>query len=128
MTGQYALHNGIVDNDERSERSHQIVTFRKLLHDAGYRTGFFGKWHMGHMDDSPRPGFDRWVSFLGQGVCFDPQLNIDGAVVASTGYTTDILTAQAVSFITSAPTGKPFLAFIAQKAVHPEIYPNNVRR
>lgn len=78
MTGQYPFRNGIVDNAERAEQSHRIVTFPKLLHDAGYRTGFFGKWHMGLDDDSPRPGFDRWVSFVGQGVYFDPDLNIDG--------------------------------------------------
>jgi arylsulfatase A-like enzyme len=127
MTGQYPFRNGIVDNGERAERSHQIVTFPKLLHDAGYRTGFFGKWHMGHEDDTPRPGFDRWVSFVGQGVYFDPQLNIDGTLTDAKGYMTDILTAHAVSFITAAPKDTPFLAFVAQKAAHPEIHPNYVR-
>jgi hypothetical protein len=91
MTGQYAFRNGIVDNGERAARSHQLVTFPRLLHDAGYRTGFFGKWHMGHEDDSPRPGFDRWVSFTGQGVYFDPRMNVDGHLIQTTGYTTDLL-------------------------------------
>ncbi len=127
MTGQYAFRNGIVDNAERSEQSHRIVTFPRLLHDAGYRTGFFGKWHMSHDDDSPRPGFDRWVSFEGQGVYFDPALNIDGVSSKATGYMTDLLTDQAVSFIVGAPKDQPFLVYVAQKAVHPEIYPNNVR-
>jgi len=127
MTGQYPFHNGIVDNGERGELSHRIVTFPKLLRDAGYHTGFFGKWHMGHEDDSPRPGFDRWVSFVGQGVYFDPTLNVDGVVAGVKGYMTDILTAHAVSFIAAAPADQPFLAFIAQKAAHPEIHPNQVR-
>ena len=127
MTGQYPFRNGVIDNGERAELSHRLVTFPKLLHDAGYRTGFFGKWHMGHEDDTPRPGFDRWVSFVGQGVYFDPQLNIDGAVTTTRGYMTDILTAHAVSFIRDAPADRPFLAFIAQKAVHPEIHPKQVR-
>lgn len=127
MTGQYPFNNGIVDNGERAEQSHRIVTFPKLLHDAGYHTGFFGKWHMGHLDDSPRPGFDRWVSFVGQGVYFDPTLNVNGVVAGTKGYMTDILTAHAVSFITAAPADTPFLAFIAQKAAHPEIHPNQVR-
>ena len=127
MTGQYPFHNGIVDNGERGELSHRIVTFPKLLQDAGYHTGFFGKWHMGHEDDSPRPGFDRWVSFVGQGVYFDPTLNVDGVVAGVKGYMTDILTAHAVSFIAAAPADQPFLAFIAQKAAHPEIHPNQVR-
>jgi arylsulfatase A-like enzyme len=127
MTGQYPFRNGIVDNGERAEQSHTIVTFPKLLHDAGYRTGFFGKWHMGHEDDSPRPGFDRWVSFVGQGVYFDPELNIDGVSAQGQGYTTDILTDSAVSFIAAASEDDPFLVFVAQKAVHPEIFPDFVR-
>jgi arylsulfatase A-like enzyme len=127
LTGQYPHRNGIIDNGERGEQSHKILTFPKLLHDAGYRTGFFGKWHMAHDDDTPRPGFDKWVSFLGQGVYFDPMLNVDGAEVRATGYMTDILTEHAVSFIAETPADKPFLAVIAQKASHPEIYPNQVR-
>jgi len=127
MTGQYPHHNGIVDNGERAAQSHQIVTFPKLLHDAGYRTGFFGKWHMGHEDDSPRPGFDRWVSFVGQGTYVDPALNVDGASVAGRGYMTDILTNYAVDFIRSANETQPFLVVVAQKAAHPEVHPNFVR-
>lgn len=127
MSGKYPLRNGIIDNGERAEQSHQMVTFPKLLHDAGYSTGFFGKWHMGHEDDSPRPGFDRWVSFVGQGVYFDVELNVDGQPAAGSGYTTDLLTDEAVSFIESAPDDRPFLAILAHKAVHPEIFPDFVR-
>lgn len=127
MTGQYPHKNGIIDNGERAEQSHKIVTFPRLLHDTGYRTGFFGKWHMGHDDDSARPGFDRWVSFVGQGVYFDPVLNVDGETIHAKGYMTDVLTDHALSFIASAPSDRPFLAFIAQKASHPEVHPNQVR-
>jgi arylsulfatase A-like enzyme len=85
LTGKYPHRNGIIDNGERASQSHQLATFPRLLHDAGYRTGFFGKWHMGHEDDSARPGFDRWVSFVGQGVYFDPVLNIDGKTSQAKG-------------------------------------------
>ena len=127
MTGQYPHRNGIVDNGERAQQSHRIVTFPKLLQDAGYRTGFFGKWHMGHADDSPRPGFDRWVSFVGQGVYFDPEMNIDGVRNRGAGYMTDILTDHAVDFIAQGTDTQPFLAFVAHKAAHPEIHPDYVR-
>ena len=127
MSGQYPFRNGIVDNGERAEQSHQMTTFPSLLHEAGYRTGFFGKWHMGHEDDSPRPGFDRWVSFVGQGVYFDPELNVDGEPAQGYGYMTDLLTDEAVSFIVASSPDEPFLAVVAHKAVHPEIFPNYVR-
>lgn len=127
MTGQYPHRNGIIDNGERAEQSHQLITFPRLLHAAGYRTGFFGKWHMGHDDDTARPGFDTWVSFVGQGVYFNPTLNVDGKIVQATGYMTDILTDHAISFIEKGPTEQPFLALVSQKASHPETYPNQVR-
>jgi len=127
MTGKYPHRNGIIDNGERAEQSHQLITFPRLLHEAGYRTGFFGKWHMGHDDDTARPGFDTWVSFVGQGVYFNPTLNVDGKITQATGYMTDILTDHAISFIERAQPGQPFLAFVSQKASHPEVYPNQVR-
>jgi uncharacterized sulfatase len=34
------------------------VTVPKLLHDAGYTTGVFGKWHLGPPKDIPSHGFD----------------------------------------------------------------------
>ncbi len=34
----------------------QAVTVTKLLRDAGYATGHFGKWHLGSGDGAPSPG------------------------------------------------------------------------
>ena len=66
LTGQYAHTNGIIDNVERGPLSHELNTFPRQLHQAGYETAFVGKWHMGN-DDSRRPGFDYWVTMRGQG-------------------------------------------------------------
>ena len=47
-------------------------------------------------DDSPRPGFDQWVSFPGQGRYDNPPLNINGKRVQTEGYMTDLLSGHAV--------------------------------
>lgn len=119
LTGQYAHTHGITDNVDRSVASHKLITFPLLLQQAGYATAFIGKWHMGN-DDSPRPGFDRWVSFKGQGNYLNPEINEDGRDVNPQGYITDLLTGYAVEFIKRRHE-KPFLVYLAHKAIHPEV-------
>ena len=123
LTGQYAHTHGITDNVDRSAASHTLVTFPLLLHQSGYQTAFIGKWHMGN-DETPRPGFDRWVSFKGQGTYLDPEINEDGKSIKTSGYITDILNGYAVEFI-KRQHDKPFLVYLAHKAIHPEVTQNN---
>jgi arylsulfatase A-like enzyme len=123
LTGKYAHTHGITDNVGRSAASHKLVTFPLLLHQSGYETAFVGKWHMGN-DESPRPGFDRWVSFKGQGTYLDPEINEDGKSVKPSGYITDILNSYALGFIKQRHD-KPFLLYLAHKAIHPEVTQNN---
>lgn len=116
LTGQYVRTHGVKNNNDNAALSHKLVTYPKLLHDAGYETAYVGKWHMG-TDDSPRPGFDRWVSFRGQGVYVDPPLNVDGQAVKREGYMTDLLSGYAVDFL-QKKRDKPFSLYLAHKAVH----------
>ncbi len=119
LTGQYAHSHRILDNTDRSALSHQLHTFPQLVQRAGYENAFIGKWHMG-VDDAPRPGFDHWVSFKGQGSYLNPEINADGRTAKVPGYMTDILTDRAVAFLRRERT-KPFLLYLAHKAVHPEL-------
>jgi N-acetylglucosamine-6-sulfatase len=119
LTGQYAHRHGITDNTDRSARSHQLVTFPRLLREAGYQTAFVGKWHMG-VDDTARPGIDHWVSVKGQGRYLDPEFNINGTRVTRPGYFTDILNQFAVEFLRQ-PRTRPFLLYVSHKSVHPDI-------
>ena len=119
LTGQYPHTHGITDNVDRSAASHKLITFPLLLRQSGYTTAFIGKWHMGN-DDSQRPGFDRWVSFKGQGSYLDPEINEDGKDVKPTGYITDLLSGYAIEFI-KRRHDKPYLVYLAHKAIHPEV-------
>jgi len=117
LTGQYMHHHRVVDNQRPVPKG--TVFFPSHLRKAGYQTAFVGKWHMGHDHDQPRPGFDHWVSFKGQGAYFDPTLNINGNRKTFKGYTTDILTDQAISWIKGRRAGdKPFYMALSFKAVH----------
>jgi arylsulfatase A-like enzyme len=119
LTGQYPSRHGIIDNVSRALASHRLVTFPQALQQAGYRTAFLGKWHMGN-DPTPRPGFDYWVSFPGQGRSINPELFEDGRLHLVPGYTTDLLTDRAVAFI-ERESGGPFMLYLAHKAIHPDI-------
>ena len=119
VTGQQTRHHGILDNTDRSPRSHELRTFARQLHESGYRTGFIGKWHMGN-DPTPRPGFDFWVAMKGQGEAIDPELYENGRLARVPGYVTDIFTERALTFLAERRPG-PFLLMLSHKALHPNI-------
>ena len=119
LTGQYAHKHGITDNTDRSPRSHELQTFPRLLHAAGYETAFVGKWHMG-VDDTRRPGIDHWVSVKGQGLYINPEFNVNGQRVQRKGYFTDLLSEYALDFL-KQPRSKPFLLYVSHKSVHPDV-------
>ena len=121
LTGQYMHHHRVVDNQRPVPKG--TVFFPQHLQKNGYQTGFIGKWHMGHDNDEPRPGFHHWVSFKGQGTYFDPELNINGKRETFNGYNADILTDQAIKWLSKvgdpkSKSSKPFLLYLSYKAVH----------
>jgi len=122
LTGEYMHHHGVIDNNVAVKPG--TVFFPQHLQAAGYTTGFFGKWHMGGHSDAPRPGFDRWVSFLGQGHYYPPEnkkwhLNVDGKSVPQRGYITDELTDYAIQWLETVGKGdRPFFMYLSHKGVH----------
>lgn len=131
LTGMTTRNHRIVDNTNSSEAG--LTYFPSYLQKAGYQTALVGKWHMGADNDAPRPGFDKWVSFAGQGT-YLPQgdfqrgvqqtLNVDGRRVDRKAYMTDELTDYAVDWLEHGrDPGKPFFLYFSQKAVHSPCIP-----
>ena len=129
LTGLYAHRHGVVDNNNPVRAD--LVFFPQLLQTAGYKTGFFGKWHMGGDSDAPQRGFDRWVSFRGQGKYWPDNrggetpksgqavlLNVDGREIPQRGYITDELTDYALEWMKTVPKDRPFFLYLSHKAVH----------
>jgi len=122
LTGQYAHTHQVIDNDTPVPGG--TPTFPVELQRGGYTTAFIGKWHMGGADDRPRPGFDYWASFKGQGPYNDPTMNINGRLVSKEGYTPDILTDLAVDFIREqAPKEQPYCLYLSHKSIHESFVP-----
>lgn len=86
---------------------------------------------MGHATDEPRPGWDHWVSFVGQGHYFPKlangrtaQLNVNGQHVAQQKYITDELTDYALDWLTAQrKSERPWMLYLSHKAVHHDFSP-----
>ncbi|MCY7353260.1 MAG: sulfatase [Cytophagaceae bacterium] len=123
LTGLYSHQHTVVDNVAPEPPT--LTYFPQYLQQAGYQTAFVGKWHMGNEDDRPRRGFNHWVSFRGQGVYYNPTLNVDGKQVShgDSAYTTDVLTDYAVNWMKGRDQAKPFFLYLSHKAVHHQFNP-----
>ncbi len=134
MTGRDSYRTGVVDTWKgRSMMNIDEVTIAEVLRDAGYRTGIFGKWHLG--DSYPmRPidrGFDEALVHLGGGLgqpsdavgnqdrYTDPLLYHNGRKVHTHGYVTDVLGDYTNRFIRQAHANdEPFFIYLAANAPH----------
>jgi len=120
LTGRYAHSHGVFTNAHGGLPPSQ-TTYPMLLQKAGYETAFIGKWHMGS-NAAPRPGFDHWVSFSGQGKYENCPLNVDGRKTQARQYITDELTDYALAFL-KKPRTRPFMLYLSHKAVHAPFSP-----
>lgn len=117
LTGQYAHEHGVLTN--QPPMAALEGTFPELLQEHGYETAFVGKWHLYHRDTAdPRPGFDHWVSFTGQGRYVGQNFNVNGRRVERDGYLTDVLTEYALDWLRQRDDDAPFFLFLSHKAVH----------
>ncbi|MBN1488675.1 MAG: sulfatase [Phycisphaerae bacterium] len=63
LTGRYGHCTGVIDNEYRLKPDQ--VTLAQVLGNAGYHTGFIGKWHLGYGPYTPdkRYGFDYMAAY-----------------------------------------------------------------
>jgi arylsulfatase/arylsulfatase A len=131
MTGRYAIRTGVIDTQEGASLLRPSeITLAKMLQQAGYRTGMFGKWHLG--DSAPsRPmdhGFDVSLTHVGGMIgapyslldansYFDPILVQNGVEQRFQGYCMDVFTDAAIDFIREGDD-EPFFLYWAPNTPH----------
>jgi arylsulfatase A-like enzyme len=101
------------------------IPFPAMLHNEGYYSSHFGKWHLGD-GQKPKPGYDHWAGFEWLGSFFNTTVHIDGKMQQFTGYADDILAGLAAEKLKELARGsKPFCMFVGLKSPHlPFSYPD----
>ena len=138
LTGQYASRNGVWHVIHgRHLLDPEALTMADIFSANGYRTGMFGKWHLG--DNFPfapqHRGFDHVVCHRGGGVgelpdywgnnYIDDTYFMNGEPAEYRGYCTDVFFEEAKRFIEQGGQN-PFFVYLATNAMHaPHIVPEH---
>jgi arylsulfatase A-like enzyme len=146
MTGRYNYRTGVVDTFlGRSLMDPRETTLAEMLAAAGYRTGIFGKWHLG--DNYPMramdKGFQESLVLNGGGLAqpgdppdpvdergayFNATLRHNGVWTKTDGYVSDVISAAATRFI-EQNRDRPFFVYLPFNCPHaPHQVPDDYRR
>ncbi len=123
FTGKYSHINGVYKFTALDQSQ---PTLPKLMRQAGYHTGFVGKYHL----HSNPLGLDYWSILPGQGRYHDPQFvemgdeDVSGWVrkgkrTTYEGHSSDVIADKALDYLKNTrPDAKPFILFCQFKAPH----------
>ncbi|MBW6475271.1 MAG: arylsulfatase [Anaerolineaceae bacterium] len=130
MTGRYSVRVGVWHTIiGRNLVREDETTIAEVFKDAGYRTGIFGKWHLG--DNYPYGarfrGFDDAIVHYAGGVgqtpdywgndYFEDHFNDNGVWRRFQGYCTDVWFGEALRFIRES-RDQPFFLYLSTNAAH----------
>lgn len=126
LTGRTASQHGIHDYLDNRPAHFQRdwldeqLTLPELLHDAGYETGFVGKWHLGNDDTSAR-GFDSWGALAGDypiDATGPARYCVNGELRTISGSKASIITDGAVRFLQNRDKDRPFFLLVCHVSTH----------
>lgn len=126
LTGTYSHVNGVPGIF--AEMDYRVPTFVDVLHDHGYATGLFGKWHLGESKTAQPRGFDEWLVFPGQGEYIDPVMIGPDGERRVPGYATDIVTDLSLDWLARQDRDRPFALMVHHKAPHRPWIPDEKHR
>ena len=119
LTGQYTHVHNIYTNFTGFPK--ELNHWGHELSNAGYKTAYVGKWHMGD-EGGQRPGFTWSASYRGQGRYFDCPYDVNEETVETVGWVDKVATDYAIDFIRKNKN-LPFAVAIGYKAAHVPFQP-----
>lgn len=116
---QHGIHDWIHEPSRSGVWLKDERTLAEVLRDAGYQTGFFGKWHCGQ-SWVPQAGFDTYLGenkeqYPHRGVC---RFAENGRPVEWNGQRSAFVTRKAVDFLVARDRARPFFAFVGYTDTH----------
>ena len=130
LTGRYALRTGAWRTSVgRSNMRTEEITIAEVFKENGYKTGQFGKWHLGDVWPyrSVDQGFDETVNFKCGGISqisdfwgndyFDDTYYHNEVPEQYEGYCTDVFFNETIRFIKDNQQ-EPFMIFLAPNIAH----------
>jgi arylsulfatase A-like enzyme len=117
LTGKYTTSHGMVINELRFNPNQRC--FGHALTDAGYHTGYIGKWHLADRDPVPpeqRAGYQTWLAADLLEFCSDAYETVlydeQEQAVRLPGYRADALVDAAIRFV-DRHQDEPFFLFLS---------------
>lgn len=132
MTGRYPMRHGLQVGVVRPWAQYGLPldeqTLPQGLQSVGYTTAITGKWHLGHFAPEYLPtrrGFDRQYGHYNGALDYFTHIrdggfdwHRDDKTCRDEGYTTHLVTDEAVKFIADTAGKKPFFLYVPFNAVH----------
>ena len=116
MPSQHGVHSWIDDRNMQDwpagwHALSGLATLPGELQNRGYRTGIFGKYHLGN-PQAPTPEWDSWVTMADGHVrtFYDNEICDNGKSYAQPGHAVDFFTDKALEFIKDRT--EPYFAYI----------------
>lgn len=107
LTGRYASMHGIWSFDQPLQQELMALSFPVLLRQAGYTTGFIGKWGLADARTHPKEAFDHWEGMADESSYRTTPIHAN-----------ELQTRQAEAYLRKQDGKTPFMLMLSLKAPH----------